>query len=160
MSEKGISDDLNTLLSIAVKAYDECQDCRKDPIDYAHLCNTYGVVKHNQGEFVAAREYLLQCYDTRSQSANPDLKEIANVFNNLGIVAFSVLDYEEAVSYHQKAEVIRMAEGDDWATAKGMTHLNMGRALWRLNQKQEAWKRLKLAIEQFEISGNWYLRAQ
>jgi tetratricopeptide (TPR) repeat protein len=160
MSEKGLSEDLNDLLTAAFKAYEVCPDLNKDLIDYAHLCNTIGVVTHNRGEFARAGHYFQQCHDIRSQSNDPDPEEMANIYNNLGIVCFSVLDYEKALDWHKKAETIRMTRGDDWAPAKGMTHLNMGRALWRLNQKDKAWNRLRSAIQQFEFSGNWYLLSQ
>lgn len=160
LSEKGLSDELNDLLQMAFKAYDSCRDDKKDPLDYAHLCNTIGINTHNKGEFDKSRFYLQQCHDIRKESPNPDPEEMANIYNNLGNMCFSTLNYENALAWHKKADDIRMSRGDDWATAKGMTHLNTARSLWRLGRRNEAWVRLNTAIAQFTFSGNWYLLAQ
>ncbi|KAL6719942.1 hypothetical protein ACLMJK_001863 [Lecanora helva] len=154
---RGLSDELNLLLLVAFKSYDACQDEKKDPISYAHLCNTMGIMTHNKGDFISSKNYLQKCHDIRMQAPDPDPEEMANIYNNLGNVEFSMLECENALLWHKQAEAIRMPKGDEWATSKGMTHLNMGRSLWKTNQKSEAWKRLDFAIAAFEFSGNWYL---
>lgn len=123
LSERGLSDELDLILRVAFKAYDDCLDLNKDPIDYAHLCNTMGIVTHNRGEFAASKFYLQQCHDVRARAPNPEPEEIANIYNNLGNVEFSGLQYDKAIAWHRLAEEIRMPRGDDWTTNKGMTRL-------------------------------------
>lgn len=119
-----------------------------------------GVVSLDRGSFESAKFQLQQCHDTRTQAANPDLEEVANVSNNHGNVEFSVLEYDKALTWHKISEKIRMSKGDDWSTSKGMTHLIMRYSYWRLNRKAEVWYRLRSAIAAFEFSGNGYLLSQ
>ena len=90
----------------------------------------------------------------------PDHEELANIYNNLGNLAFSFRNYDEALLWQTKAERIRMQLGDDVKNSKAMSHLNLGRAMWFAGDREDARARLSQAVEIFTSTDSWYMLAQ
>lgn len=90
----------------------------------------------------------------------PGHEELANIYNNLGNLAFSFRNYDEALLWQTKAERIRMQFGDDVKSSKAMSHLNLGRAMWFAGDREDARARLSQAVEIFSSTNSWYLLAQ
>ena len=112
------------------------------------------------GSFALAEKYFNICKNIREELLEPDHEELGNIYNNLGNLAYSRLQYDRAFELQSKAATIRMAHDNEWDTSKAMSHLNLGRVLWRLGKFEDARKRLKMAVDLFTRSGNWYLLAQ
>ncbi|KAL6837242.1 hypothetical protein V8C40DRAFT_260266 [Trichoderma camerunense] len=160
LSETG-SDQLDDILGIAFRAYEECDETLRDPIDFAHLSNTRGVYFMDKGYFAEAEQHFTKCMNIRESALSPDDEELGNIFNNLGNLLYSRCKYDEALKSQLKAEIIRKKScGEVINTSVGMSQLNIGRVLWRLGQRDEARRRLAVAQGAFLRDNNWYLLAQ
>ncbi|KAK7398520.1 hypothetical protein QQX98_012096 [Neonectria punicea] len=132
---------LGFVLDVAFKAYGASNQITRNPIDYAHMCNTKGVGCLDKGLFSQAEKYLTKCKDIGEKLLKPDHEELANIYNNLGNVAYSKLDYVKAREFHIRAEAICTTFDND-------------------EMRDDARFRLNRAVELFKTSGNWYMLAQ
>lgn len=155
------SEHLEDFLDIAFDAYERSEHTDRDQLDFAHLCNTKGVLHLDRGQHALAVRYLEQCKAVREECLLPEYpnhEELANILNNLGNAAYSQERFPAALEYQQRAMIIRLKQ--DSTVSLGMSHLNMGRALWKLDQRGSARTSVLEGAKFSRLHDNWYMLAQ
>lgn len=142
--EKGATKELETTISVSMKAFQSTGLIGEEPLAYAHLCNSAALEREMSGDFKSAETLLQTAYEIRRNDLPAGHEDIWVVTNNLGNLSLSLGRYEDALRYHRLCQ-------DTLATSvKGNVTMNLNnlcRALTGLGRFPEAFAMLNRAKE-------------
>ena len=99
------------LLERGLERVDELED---EPLVHSRVLQTMGSVLTGLGDFERAREFLERSIEIVEREEDPDVLQLANVYERLGMLGTRIQDYEAALQAHEKVLSLREGTlGDD-----------------------------------------------
>lgn len=117
--------------------------------------NLRGAVNLQQGDYAAAYRLFVTAVERYGPNA---ARDVAFVENNLGLLCTRIGDNEGAVTHYRRAVTSFVRGGDRLSAAR--VRANLGIALNRLDQTEEALATFRAALEELDDDPNWEANVQ
>ncbi|KAL9607579.1 MAG: hypothetical protein Q9167_007518 [Letrouitia subvulpina] len=147
-------------LAKAFRVFDDCGIESREPMHYARLHMSAGVMWDNLGHFNQSLDEFSKCLQICQTHLKSDDEFLGGIYNDLGNVSESLGQWKDAIDWHKKAWEIR-AKTDD-PTQENVAHSksNKARSLLMLNQDDEAGRLMEDAGAVFGHASAWFHEAQ
>jgi CHAT domain-containing protein/Flp pilus assembly protein TadD len=98
------------------------------------------------GKLLEARRYCEECLNIRLKHLDAQNPEIANSYNNAGLISFEAAEYDEALNYHLKALSIRLDNYGEIHDRVAQSYNNLGRVYYQMGDFDQAYAHYQKAL--------------
>lgn len=98
------------------------------------------------GKLQEARRFCEECLNIRLKHLDVHHPDIANSYNNAGLISFEAAEYDEALNYHSKALRIRLDNYGEIHEKVAQSYNNLGRVYFQLGDFEQAYAYYQKAL--------------
>lgn len=153
--------ELDTALTAGLEACRRLGPSKRHELKLAHICNTAGAWKDDQGCFREAVDYFLGCHRVRKKNLPGADDEISGVLHNISLNFLNARKYDECLDYRQQSvnsiELMPPSSVRD-TKAEKREHV-LGRCLVYQGHYRKCEEVFLRALVTVEAPKNWFPRA-
>lgn len=132
--------------ALLLRSLRQARHVYKDSSMVVVVYNTLSEIEIGRGNFKSAMNILLKAKDIQETLLKDNKTDLANTYNNIGLVYFYLNDYSLAIKYHRKAHKIREQYYGKKHHEVALSYHNLGAAYSAIGDYKNALKNLQMGL--------------